>query len=155
MILIVFFAAAAMLPQVLSTVSPAAATTRVYTKKYKWELDTKAMLSKSKFKIKPNRLIARCKEVVDKGVGVENADDLAEDFVFQFPVIGPLTKKQFLQSFKYFKVTDAFPDLNSGAHDFRVDPFQPNRVWFTARTIGTFTGNTPFFGKLSIFCSGM
>ena len=70
---------------------------RLATKRYKWELDTATMLSKSTFKIKPAQLIERCKEVIDKNIGLENNDDLAEDFIFQFPVIGPLSKKEYLE----------------------------------------------------------
>ena len=28
----------------------------------------------------------------------------------------------------------------SGYHHFRVDPFEPSRVWYTARAVGTHTG---------------
>jgi hypothetical protein len=40
-----------------------ATTPRVMSKKYKWELDTQAMLANSNFKINPSELIKRCKEV--------------------------------------------------------------------------------------------
>ena len=127
----------------------AAVPGRVFTK-YKWELDTKSMLAKSQFKIKPDQLIARCKEVVNKNIGLEDPDDLADDFLFQFPIIGPLTKDAYIKAVKGFKVTDIFPDLNIGAHDFRVDPFEPNRVWYTVRFIATHSGETKFTGKIFI-----
>lgn len=66
-------------------------TPRVTTK-YSWELDTAQMLRQSKFAIKPDALIARCKEVINGDIGLKNPDDIAEDFVFQFPVVGPLSK---------------------------------------------------------------
>lgn len=68
-------------------------TTRISSRKYAWELDSAAMLAKSNFKIKPAALVDRCKAVVDKGIGLQNPDDLAEEFVFQFPIVGPLSKK--------------------------------------------------------------
>ena len=105
---------------------------RVYTKKYSWELDTSAMLAKSTFKIKPAQLIARCKEVIDKNIGLDDPNDLADDFTFQFPVIGPLTKDQYIKAVSGFELKTVFPNLNPGFSDFRVDPFEPNRVWFTA-----------------------
>jgi len=122
-------------------------TPRVYNKKYSWEIDSVAMLSKSIFKIKPQKLIERCKEVIDRNIGLDNADDLAEDFSFQFPVIGPLTKDQYIKAVKGFELKTVFPDLNPQFCDFRVDPFQPNRVWFTANFEATHTGDTKFFGK--------
>ena len=84
-----------------STISPATAaavtTTRVMTKRYKWELDSAAMLAKSDFKIKPAKLIEICKEVIDRNIGLDEPNDLAEDFAFQFPVVGPLTKTAYLE----------------------------------------------------------
>ena len=85
-----------------STTTPVSAVVttsnqRVMTKKYKWELDSAAMLSKSTFKIKPAQLIERCKEVIDKNIGLDKPSDLAEDFAFQFPVIGPLSKTAYLE----------------------------------------------------------
>ena len=46
-----------------------------------------------------------------------------------------------------FKITDTFPDLNAGFCDFRVDPFRPNRVWFTSCFAATHTGEGSLFGK--------
>ena len=46
-----------------------------------------------------------------------------------------------------FKLTDTFPDLNAGFCDFRVDPFRPNRVWFTSCFAATHTGEGTIFGK--------
>jgi hypothetical protein len=97
----IFIASVFLIFNVLSqTVPPVEAvvtTPRVMTKRYKWEIDSAAMLSKSTFKIKPAKLIERCKEVLDKNIGLDEPNDLAEDFAFQFPVIGPLTKSAYLE----------------------------------------------------------
>jgi hypothetical protein len=38
-----------------------------------------------------------------------------------------------------------FPGFDRGLyHDFRVDPFEPSRVWFTAQFIATHSGAGPF-----------
>lgn len=115
------------------------------SKKYKWELDTKTMLEKSKFKIKPNDLIDRCKAVVDNGIGLKSPDDLAEDFIFQFPIIGPLSKKAYLDAVGGFKLGDMFPSFDEGLYyDFRVDPYECNRVWFTAAFKAIHSGDGAF-----------
>ena len=45
-----------------------------------------------------------------------------------------------------------FPDASAQFHDFRVDPFEPNRVWWTVRGNGTHTGQaTPGGVHLSPF----
>lgn len=111
---------------------------KISTKKYKWELDTQAMMSKNPFKIPPTKLINRCKEVVDRGIGLAQTEDLAEDFVFQFPIVGPLGKEEYLSAVGGFSLGQMFPNFDEGLYyDFRVDPYQTNRVWFTA----TFSAN--------------
>lgn len=129
---------------------------RIAGQKYKWELDTEAMLAQSTFPIKPDELIARAKDVIDHEVGINRPDDLAEDFAFQFPVVGPLSKSEYLKTVAGFKITTVFPDYFPGFHNFHVDPVQPNRVWYTSRFTGTNSGDGPSpFGKatnISVEC---
>lgn len=120
-------------------------TVKIPTKRYSWELDTNAMLAKSTFKIKPNALIERCKAVVDRGIGIKNSEDLADDFKFQFPIIGPLSKSEYLTTVGGFSLGQMFPGFDNALyHDFRVDPYLPNRVWFTARFSAVHSGDGPF-----------
>lgn len=69
---------------------------KISTSRFQWELDQNAMISKSKFKIKPAALIERCKIVINNGIGLKNPNDLADDFQFIFPVVGPLKKGSIL-----------------------------------------------------------
>lgn len=121
---------------------PAAATGRVMSKKYSWELDEKATLAKSSFPIKPTALIERAKQVIDGDL--LNPDDFSEEFVFQFPYVGPLSKAEYLKAVSGFKIKTMFPDLNSGMHNFHVDPMRPNRVWFMVDFVATHSGEGPF-----------
>ena len=102
-------------------------------------LDEEAMLAASTFPIAPDDLVARAKAVLGQGFAAM-ADDLADDFVFIGPVVGPLTKEAFVKAITGFELAEGFPDLKNNFHHFRVDPFEPNRVWFTSRTTGTHTG---------------
>ena len=43
--------------------------TKVISRRYNWELDTASMLAKSNFAIRPSKLIERCKQVIDNGIG--------------------------------------------------------------------------------------
>jgi len=100
----------------------------------------------STFAIKPDDLIQRCQEILAKGVGTkDNGADFAEDFEFCAPVVGPIGKKEYLRALASFKIEDGFPDVNQRYHFFRVDPFEPNRVWFNSRAVATNTGD--FLGK--------
>lgn len=79
----------------------------------------------------------------------------------------PLAKDTFVQAFNSFDLLEAFPDMKCAPppraaprrgcpitstlvpspkqrfqyHHFRVDPFEPARVWYTARAVGTHTGS--------------
>lgn len=109
-------------------------------------LDEDAQLAASTFPIKPDALIQKAKEVIERGVGTKNSEsDLADDFTFAGPVVGPLSKKEYLGALASFRLEDAFPDLNPHFHHFRVDPFETNRVWFTSAGTATFTGELPAF----------
>lgn len=86
-----------------------------------------------------DELIYRTKKVLLSEF--EQPDLFAEDFKFQAPIVGPLPKKDFFNAYNGFKIKDLIPDLIPQYHDFRVDLFEPNRVWFTSRTVGTHTGS--------------
>lgn len=58
---------------------------------------------------------------------------LAEDFQFIFPVVGPLTKAQFVEAFAKFKVREAFPTSSANFYNFQIDPLEPNRIWMLSR----------------------
>lgn len=125
-------------------------TKKISTKQYKWELDTQQMLKSQPFTISPDKLIARCKDVVDKGIGLKRNEDLADDFVFQFPIVGPLSKTEYLNAVGGFSLGTMFPGFDEGLYyDFRVDPYQTNRVWFTAVFRATHANDGPF-GKATL-----
>ena len=52
--------------------------------------------------------------------------------------------QDYLKAVSGFKIKDAFPDMKSNPYHWRVDPYEPNRVWFTVRTTATHTGPLKF-----------
>lgn len=104
-------------------------------------VDEDAMLygPSNTFPIKPDELIVKCKTCLRAGF-VAIGDELAEDFEFIGPVVGPLGRDAFVKAVGGFDLTTGFPDMKSNYHHFRVDPFETNRVWFQNRTTGTHTG---------------
>ena len=44
-------------------------------------------------------------------------------------IVAALAHADFLKAFAGFKIEEGFPDANFGYYAFRVDPFEPNRVW--------------------------
>merc|ERR1719506_1580295 len=106
------------------------------------ELDVDATMQKSKFPISPEALIAKAKAVLGSEFGTKPGADascLAEDFQFVAPIVGPLSKEEFMRAFGSFKLKDAIPDIKDNSW-FQVDPLEPNRVWFFSRSTGTHTG---------------
>lgn len=110
------------------------------------ELDIAATMQKSKFPLRPEVLIDKAKAVLGCEFGTAAGADssiLAEDFQFVAPIVGPLSKTEFLNAFGSFKVKEAIPDLKDNSW-FQVDPLEPNRVWFFSRATGTHTGTLNF-----------
>lgn len=107
------------------------------------ELDEQATLANSTFPIPPSELIQRARRVLASefgtAAGAQPAALLAEDFQFVAPIVGPLSRDEFLRAFGGFKVKQGFPDLRDNCV-FRVDPLEPNRVWFFSRATGTHSG---------------
>ncbi|MEW5300104.1 MAG: hypothetical protein WDW36_003059 [Sanguina aurantia] len=66
---------------------------------------------------------------------------------FEFPVVS-LAKKAFVTAVSSFKIDEAMPDLDPHPYHWRVDPYEPNRVWFTVRASGTHTGTLRFNGSV-------
>ncbi|CAJ1432179.1 unnamed protein product [Effrenium voratum] len=99
---------------------------------------------KGKFPIKPEDLILKAKLYLAKNTnGIKDESLLADDMEFVGPIIGPLDKKEFIKQLGQFDLETAFPDQKVRWHDFRVDPYEPSRVWFTARSMGTNLGPLP------------
>jgi hypothetical protein len=63
------------------------------------------------------------------------ADDpslLSKDFCFVTPSIGPIGKKKFIESYAAQEFGGFEPDVSN----FRVDPYDPSRVWGDVRPVG-------------------
>jgi len=90
-------------------------------------------------------MIQLAKGVLAAGNGLEDPSLLGEDFAFSGPSVGPLDKRAFLEEFGRVNVKAAFPDFEENYSNFRVDPYDPYRVWFDSKMKGTWT--RPLAGK--------
>lgn len=79
-------------------------------------------------KLKELATILICNEL-----GGDDPTLLSDDFQFLFPVVGPLTKTQFVEAFSQFKVRQAFPTSSANFYNFKIDPLEPNRIWMMSR----------------------
>lgn len=97
------------------------------------------------FPISAERLIELAKKVyIDLEVGRKDPSILADNFRFEFPII-KLDKQKFLDVVKTFDFKAGMPDFEPNPYDWRVDKYEPNRVWFTIRNTGTHTGTLKVF----------
>ena len=54
--------------------------------------------------------------------------------------------QEYLKAVRSFKLKEAFPNMESHPYDWRVDPYEPQRVWFTIRSTAKHTGPLSFAG---------
>jgi hypothetical protein len=54
--------------------------------------------------------------------------------------------QDYVKAVRSFKLKDAFPNMESHPYDWRVDKYEPQRVWFTVRNTATHTGPLHFAG---------
>ena len=109
-------------------------------------VDEAAMLAKSDFPLSADEMIALSKTFLRSrgGLGAD-PELLADTFEFEGPVVGPLSKDAFVKALSSVDFDAAFPDFQGEFYGFHVDPFDRNRVWYTARGRGTNTGPLPPF----------
>merc|ERR1712127_202752 len=97
-------------------------------------------------------MVQLAKGVLAADNGASDPTLLSEDFTFCAPIVGPLDKDTFVKAFSGFGLREAFPDSIDNSSNFRVDPYDPYRVWFDTKARGTWTGgqllNNPANGKM-------
>eukprot|EP00571_Detonula_confervacea_P017554 CAMPEP_0172311632 /NCGR_PEP_ID=MMETSP1058-20130122/15347_1 /TAXON_ID=83371 /ORGANISM="Detonula confervacea, Strain CCMP 353" /LENGTH=1057 /DNA_ID=CAMNT_0013024889 /DNA_START=145 /DNA_END=3314 /DNA_ORIENTATION=+ len=87
-------------------------------------------------------MIQLAKGVLASNLGLNDANLLAEKFVYIEPLMGPMDKDKYLEVFsEEYNVREGVPDLDYGLQNFRVDPYDPYRVWIDSRATGTRIGD--------------
>lgn len=85
-------------------------------------------------------MIQLAKGVLASDLGTKDPDLLSDSFTFCGPLVGPLDKASFIEAFSSFKIREALPDLEENDSNFRVDPYDPYRIWYDVQGSGTRTG---------------
>ena len=86
-------------------------------------------------------MIQLTKGVLAAETGTKDPNLLSNDFTFCGPLVGPLSKNEFIEEFSSDELREAFPDLDENYSNFRVDPYDPYRVWYDVKATGTRTGS--------------
>lgn len=133
-------------PKAIVSVAP------VHEKSHKDFIDEDSTRQLSTFPIKESDLIDKCKEVIKFQFGCQKPGLLADEFLFIFPVVGPLSKEDFIEIFSSFKMESGLTG-SANYYNFFVDPLEPNRVWFFSRSILKHTGDL-IFGPQKMKASG-
>jgi len=86
-------------------------------------------------------MIQLAKGVTASSFGLDDPDLLSIDFTYLEPLMGPLKKEAYVELFTTkYNVRDAVPDLDYQFQNYRVDPYDPFRVWVDTRAKGTRIG---------------
>ena len=64
-----------------------------------------------------------------------------EEYVFRGPIIGPITAKDVKEAQQGFKITEAYPNLQTRPFGFTIDPDNAYRCYYFERWEGTNTAN--------------
>ena len=79
-------------------------------------------------------MIQLAKGVVASQMAALDPDLLSDDFTFCGPIMGPIDKSAFVDTYASTMFGGAEPELSH----FRVDPYDPYRVWVDFRSYGQF-----------------
>ena len=85
-------------------------------------------------------MIQLAKDVVEANFGLDKPDLLSDKFSYLEPSTGPLNKMRYLEKFSAYNVLEAVKDMDYGITNYRVDAYNPYRVWVDQRSKGTRTG---------------
>ena len=70
-----------------------------------------------------------------------------DEFVFRAPSIGPLCKRDYMQTMTALNTYNGYPDLAPNAFGHAIDPANPLKCIFWTRATGTFSKPWNPFGK--------
>ncbi len=68
-------------------------------------------------------------------------DYYSDDYIFRGPIVGPINRRDLVQTNTWFGLDEAFPDLDRQTFGFSVDPENPFRVLFFERWKATHVGD--------------
>jgi hypothetical protein len=57
-----------------------------------------------------------------------------------------MSLQDYITAVRSFNLKKAFPNMDAHPYDWRVDKYEPNRVWWTVRNTATHTGPLTFAG---------
>jgi len=81
-------------------------------------------------------------------------DYYSEDYIFRGPIVGPINRKDLVETNTGFGLDKAFPDLDRQPFGFAADPENPFRVLFFERWKATHTGEFSFNGLPALPVTG-
>jgi len=85
-------------------------------------------------------MIQLAKGVVASNFGLDDPDLLANEFSYLETSMGPLNKIKYLEKFSEYGIRDAVRDMDYRIMNYRVDQYNPYRIWVDTFARGTRTG---------------
>lgn len=105
----------------------------LFQKKPKQIMDDESVLDSYAPPFPKSVLLQLAEGVVDSNFGLDDSNLLSRDFTYIEPLLGPLSKEQYISQFEEYNVLGGMPDLDYGLEEFRIDQYDPYRVWVDSR----------------------
>ncbi|GAX23391.1 hypothetical protein FisN_15Lh109 [Fistulifera solaris] len=84
-------------------------------------------------------MIQLAKGIIGSNMASVDPSLLAQSFTYMTPSLGPIGKEEFLENF----AKEEFQDVDPRISNYRVDPYDPERVWVDLKPVGTGYQGTP------------
>ena len=101
---------------------------------------TKKPVKRQAVKVSPfarSVMTSLAKRVLETSLGLEDDSLLSSDFQFSGPLVGPLSKEEFLKGLGSFNLKEMLPDLRSDFFNYEIDSYDPERVWVISKAKAT------------------
>lgn len=81
-------------------------------------------------------MFALASKIVDSCYSGIQPSLLTNDFLYSNPLVGPLSKEEFIQYQRQYNFQIALPDLKCNQYNFEIDSYEADRVWLIVQAQG-------------------
>jgi len=94
------------------------------------------------------KLFELTERLIESRFGIKDTAVLADSFISAGPFGPTLRKDKYLELASSANISEAFPDVDYRWRDFRICPFDVNRVWYTCSPAGTHSADLNLGGEV-------
>lgn len=98
-------------------------------------------------------MFALASKVVDSCLSGTQPSLLTNDFVYSNPLVGPLSKEEFIKYQNQYNFQVALPNLKLYQYNFEIDAYEADRVWVIVKGEGKMENDLTKNGKTILACN--